>query len=91
MATFISLVRILVMALAAATILDFILRQRLTMLYTRRSKRMKNHVILCGLGNVGYRVASELQRFDTEVTVVEQGAGVRLSPAAGLLSATGIG
>lgn len=69
--TVISLVRILVMALAAATILDFILRQRLPMLYTRRSKRMQNHVILCGLGQVGYRVASELQRFDTEVTVVE--------------------
>ncbi len=71
MATFIAVVRILVMALAAATILDFILRQRLPMLYTRRSKRMQNHVILCGLGNVGYRVAHELQRFDTEVTVVE--------------------
>lgn len=32
---------------------------------------MQNHVILCGLGQVGYRVARELQRFDTEVTVVE--------------------
>ena len=71
MATVLSVVRILVMALAAATILDFILRQRLPMLHTRRSKRMQNHVILCGLGNVGYRVASELQRFETEVTVVE--------------------
>jgi len=71
MVTIISLVRILIMALAAATILDFILRQRLPMLYTRRSKRMQNHVILCGLGQVGYRVARELQRFDTEVTVVE--------------------
>ena len=71
MVTVISLVRILIMALAAATILDFILRQRLPMLYTRRSKRMQNHVILCGLGQVGYRVATELQRFDTEVTVVE--------------------
>lgn len=66
-----SIVRILVMAMAAATILDFMLRQRLPMLYTRRSKRMQNHVILCGLGQVGYRVAGELQRFDTELTVVE--------------------
>ncbi|MEA2001386.1 MAG: NAD(P)-binding protein [Actinomycetota bacterium] len=71
MVTIISLVRILIMALAAATILDFILRQRLPMLYSRRSKRMQNHVILCGLGQVGYRVSQELQRFDTEVTVVE--------------------
>jgi voltage-gated potassium channel Kch len=71
MVTILSLVRILVMALAAATILDFILRQRLPMLYTRRSKRMQNHVILCGLGTVGYRVACELQRFDTQFTVVE--------------------
>ncbi len=72
--TVLAVVRVLVMALAAATILDFILRQRLPMLHTRRSKRMQNHVILCGLGNVGYRVATELQRFETEVTVVELNA-----------------
>ncbi|MCP3974117.1 MAG: hypothetical protein GY720_06460 [bacterium] len=72
LATIMSIVRILVMALAAATILDFILRQRLPMLYTRRSKRMQNHVIVCGLGQVGYRVAGELRRFDTEFTVVER-------------------
>ena len=71
MVTIITLVRIVIMALAAATILDFILRQRLPMLYPRRSKRMQNHVILCGLGQVGYRVACELQKFDTEVTVIE--------------------
>lgn len=70
--TMISLLRVLIVALAAATILDFILRQRLPMLYTRRSKRMQNHVILCGLGQVGYRVALELQKFDTEITVIEQ-------------------
>lgn len=71
LATIMSIVRILVVALAAATILDFILRQRLPMLYTRRSKRMHNHVIVCGLGQLGYRVAEELQHFDTEFTVVE--------------------
>lgn len=32
---------------------------------------MQNHVILCGLGQVGYRVALELQKFDTELTVIE--------------------
>ncbi len=71
LSTVMSVVRIFVVALAAATILDFILRQRLPMLYTRRSKRMQNHVIVCGLGQLGYRVAGELQRFDTEFTVVE--------------------
>lgn len=71
LATVMSIVRIFVVALAAATILDFILRQRLPMLYTRRSKRMRNHVIVCGLGQLGYRVAEELQRFDTQFTVVE--------------------
>ncbi len=71
MVTIISLTRVLIVALAAATILDFILRQRLPMLYSRRSKRMQNHVILCGLGQVGYRVALELQKFDTEITVIE--------------------
>jgi voltage-gated potassium channel Kch len=71
MVTAMSLLRVLIVALAAATILDFILRQRFPMLYTRRSKRMQNHVILCGLGQVGYRVALELQKFDTELTVIE--------------------
>jgi voltage-gated potassium channel Kch len=85
--TVLAVVRVLVMALAAATILDFILRQRLPMLHTRRSKRMQNHVILCGLGNVGYRVASELQRFDTEVTVVELDAS---GPFVHLVTAQGI-
>lgn len=71
LATIMSIVRIFVVALAAATVLDFILRQRLPMLYTRRSKRMQNHVIVCGLGQVGYRIAGELERFDTEFTVIE--------------------
>ena len=74
MVTVISLLRVLIVALAAATILDFILRQRFPMLYTRRSKRMQNHVILCGLGQVGYRVALELQKFETELTVIEKNA-----------------
>ncbi|MEN8041971.1 MAG: NAD(P)-binding protein [Actinomycetota bacterium] len=69
--TFITFVRIVILALAAATVMDFILRQRLPMLYTRRSKRMQDHVIVCGLGHVGYRVVVELERFDTEMTVIE--------------------
>ena len=81
------LVRLLVVALAAATILDFILRQRLPMLYTRRSKRMQNHVILCGLGQVGYRTALELEKFDTEITVIELDAN---GPFVGLVSDRGI-
>ncbi len=71
LATIMSIVRIFVVAIAAATVLDFMLRQRLPMLYTRRSKRMQNHVIVCGLGQVGYRIAGELERFDTEFTVIE--------------------
>lgn len=81
------LVRLLVVALAAATILDFILRQRLPMLYTRRSKRMQNHVILCGLGQVGYRTALELEKFETEITVIELDAN---GPFVGLVSDRGI-
>ncbi|MGI9667993.1 MAG: NAD-binding protein [Acidimicrobiia bacterium] len=69
--TAVSYARLVILAVVMATTMDFILRHRLPMLYTRRSKRMNNHVILCGLGQVGYRVLLELQRFDTEVTVVE--------------------
>jgi voltage-gated potassium channel Kch len=34
----------------------------------------KNHVILCGLGQVGFRTAQQLKEFDEEVIVVEKDA-----------------
>lgn len=67
----VAFVRIVIVAIVVTTLMDFILRKRLPMLFPRRSKRMQNHVILCGLGRVGYRVLLELEQFDTEVTVVE--------------------
>ncbi len=85
--TIITFVRIVILALAAATVMDFILRQRLPMLYTRRSKRMQNHVIVCGLGRVGYRVVLELERFDTQMTVIEKNAE---SPFVSYLTEQGI-
>lgn len=38
----------------------------------RRIRRMKDHVIVCGYGRMGRRVASGLQRHGTAVCVIEQ-------------------
>ncbi len=37
----------------------------------------ENHIVVCGLGNVGVRVVQHLRRFDETVTVIEQNAESR--------------
>jgi Trk K+ transport system NAD-binding subunit len=62
---------IVLRGIVLAFIVDMILRVRLPMMYKRKGKRMTNHVILCGFGRIGYRVASELERLDQDVVVIE--------------------
>ena len=47
---------------------------------------MKDHVILVGLGQVGYRVLEELQEYNVDVVVVEENAN---GPFVDLLSEHG--
>lgn len=53
-------------------ITDTILHSRLQEFFGRRKCHMKNHIVLCGLGNVGYRVLKFLNRMGEVVVVVEK-------------------
>ncbi|MBI4612312.1 MAG: NAD-binding protein [Planctomycetes bacterium] len=60
------------MAMLMGAVVDTVLRMRLAMLFEKKGRKMKNHVILCGLGHVGYRVLQELQKFGQDVIVIEK-------------------
>jgi voltage-gated potassium channel Kch len=72
--TVVAYARIVIVAIVVSSAMDFILRNRFPMLFPRRSKKMKNHVIVVGLGQVGFRVLDELRQFDVDVVVVEENA-----------------
>ena len=73
--TVVTYARVLILAIVVAAAMDFILRTRLPMLFPRRSKKMKDHVIIVGLGQVGYRVLQELRQFNVDIVVVEENSG----------------
>ncbi len=59
------------MAALFGIITDTILRSRLQEFLGKRSRPMKDHVVLCGLGNVGYRVLEQLHKLGKQVVVIE--------------------
>jgi Trk K+ transport system NAD-binding subunit len=72
-------------ALLAATfgfITDFVLKTHLDQLFGRRRLRMKDHIVLCGLGHVGIRVLEQLQRLGEPVVVIEKDENNRFLDAA---------
>jgi Trk K+ transport system NAD-binding subunit len=67
-------------ALLAATfglLTDYVLRARLEEILGRGRLRMKNHIVLCGLGHVGVRILEQLQRLGESVVVIEKADGSR--------------
>jgi len=61
--------------LLAATfgvITDSLIKLRLEQLLGLRRSHMRNHIVLCGLGNVGVRVLEQLRRLGEEVVVIEK-------------------
>lgn len=51
---------------------DYLLESRLKELFGKKRKRMKGHIILCGLGNVGFRAFEHLARLGKKVVVIER-------------------
>lgn len=51
---------------------DFLLRSRLEELIGKRKDHMEDHIVLCGLGNVGVRVLERLVALQEKVMVVER-------------------
>jgi Trk K+ transport system NAD-binding subunit len=66
-------------ALAAAfgIVADYIFRSHLEAVFGLRRRRMKDHVIVCGLGNVGTRVVEHLRKLGVEVVAVEKSDDAR--------------
>jgi Trk K+ transport system NAD-binding subunit len=72
---YVSVLRVLGAALTAAftaIVTNYLLRARLGGALEIRRIPDSGHVIVCGLGNVGYRVVEELQREGERVVVIER-------------------
>jgi Trk K+ transport system NAD-binding subunit len=72
---FVSFLRIMGTALVAAftaIVTNYLLTARLGGAFEVRRIPDKGHVVVCGLGNLGFRVVEELIRMDERVVVVER-------------------
>jgi Trk K+ transport system NAD-binding subunit len=72
---FASILRIFGAALLAAftaIVTNYLLRARLGGALEVRRIPDSGHVVVCGLGNIGFRVVEELVRFEERVVVIEQ-------------------
>jgi Trk K+ transport system NAD-binding subunit len=75
---FISVLRLLGMALMAAftaIFTNYLVRANLGAALEVRRIPESGHIIVCGLGNVGFRVVEELRSFGEPVVVIEHDAG----------------
>lgn len=67
---------------------DAVLGSRLQEYFGARRRRMRDHVVLCGLGNVGFRVLEHLRKLDEPVVVLEQNENGRFVPEARRMGVT---
>lgn len=81
-------------AIFTAALVRRLSRRRLTTLYGPRAAPARNHVVLVGFGQVGFRLAQELLERGIAVIAIERDAeapSVRLAKAAGIPVALGRG
>lgn len=69
-------------------ITDAVLGRRLQEYLGIGRRRMRDHVVLCGLGNVGFRVLEHLRRLGETVVIVERDEDCRFVPEARRVGAT---
>ncbi len=81
-------------AIFTAALVRRLSRRRLTTLFGPRAAPARNHVVVVGFGQVGFRLAQELKGRGIAVTAIERDAdapSVRLAKAAGIPVALGRG
>lgn len=61
----------LAMAVVFGFVADSLLSARLQQFMGKKAKRMKDHIILAGLGQTGFRIFEELQHFGDQVCILE--------------------
>lgn len=68
----------LLMAMIIGFVTDRLLKLRVDLLLGRKgTPRMKDHIILVGLGTVGWRVFEQLQRFERDLLCIEKDESVK--------------
>ncbi len=72
-------------AAAFGIVTDYVLRTHLDLGFGLRVGRMKQHVVVCGLGKVGIRVAEQLATLGEQVVVVDEDQDGRFVPEANRL------
>jgi Trk K+ transport system NAD-binding subunit len=70
------------MAAIIGIVTDFLVQSRLQEFFGGRRRRMQDHIVLCGLGNVGFRVLEHLLRLGQEVVVIEKDEDCKFIPEA---------
>src|SRR5829696_572916 len=74
-------------AILFALIADAVVSARLTRVLGTLPRRLTDHVVVCGLGNIGYRVVEQLVRLDVPVVAAELQETNRFLPAVRRLGA----
>jgi Trk K+ transport system NAD-binding subunit len=64
-------------AVTLGFITDYLLKTRLEQVFGPRRLRMRNHIVLCGLGHVGIRILEQLHKLGEQVVVVEKSEDCR--------------
>lgn len=80
-----------VLATLFSIVSDMVTRTRFRDILARGSAKYKGHVIVVGLGNVGFRVLRELQHHGERVVAVEREEGSKFVPSARSLASVVIG
>ncbi len=60
-----------ILAVLYSVIADYVLSSRLDQILGRKQHRMDNHIVVVGLGNVGYRIVDNLLNMGEKVIVIE--------------------
>jgi Trk K+ transport system NAD-binding subunit len=69
------------LAVLFALVADVVVSARLARAFGGIPDALEDHVVVCGLGNIGYRVVEELARLNLPVVAVDLDAGNRFVPA----------
>jgi Trk K+ transport system NAD-binding subunit len=60
------------LAMTFGLITDYLIKMRLEQLLGPRRFRMRNHIVLCGLGHVGMRILEQLRKLGEAVVIIEK-------------------
>jgi Trk K+ transport system NAD-binding subunit len=75
--TFLMIIGATTLTVFYALVTDAVVSVRLDRALGRLSVEMRNHVVVCGLGNIGYRVATQLHNLGLQVAATEKEEGSR--------------